>query len=220
MKVLQSICQQVWKTQQWPQEWKRSVFIPIPKRGNAKACSNYHTLELISQASKVVFKILQARLQQYVNHELSDVQARFRKGRGISYQIDNICWIIEKARDFQRNIHFCFFLTMPKPLTMWITINWKILKEMGITDHLIFLLRNLCAGQEAKIRTGHGTTDWFHIGKGVRQGCLLSLSLFNLYAEYTMRNVGLEEAQAGIKTAARNINNLRYADDTNPYGRK
>ena len=103
---------------------------------------------------------------------------------------------------------------MPKPLTVWITINWKILKEMGIIDHLTFLLRNLYTGQEATVRTGHGTTDWFQIGKGVCQGCILSPCLFNFYAEYIMRNTGLEEAQAGIKIAGRNINNLRYADDT------
>ena len=105
-------------------------------------------------------------------------------------------------------------LTMPKPLRVGITINWKILKEMGISDHLIYLLRNLCTGQEATVRTVHGTTDWFQIGKGVHQGCILSPCLFNLYAEYIMRNAGLEEAQAGIKIAGRNINNLRYADDT------
>ena len=104
--------------------------------------------------------------------------------------------------------------TMPKPLTVWITINWKILKELGIPDHLTWLLSNLYAGQEATVRTGHGTTDWFQIGKGVRQGCILSLCLFNFYAEYIVRNAGLEEAQAGIKIAGRNINNLRYADDT------
>ena len=105
-------------------------------------------------------------------------------------------------------------LTLPKPLNVWITINWKILKEMGIPDHLTCLLKNLYAGQEATVRTEHGTTDWFQIEKGVRQGCMLSPCLFNLYAEYIMRNAGLEEAQAGIKIAGRNINNLRYADDT------
>ena len=103
---------------------------------------------------------------------------------------------------------------MPKPLTVWITKNWKNLKEMGIPDHLICLLRNLCAGQKATVRTGHGPTEWLKIGKGVHQGCILSLCLFNLYAEYIMRNAGLEDAQAGIKIAGRNINNLRYADDT------
>ena len=108
VNVLHSICQQIWKIQQWPQDWKRSVFIPIPKKGNAKECSNYCTIALISHASKVMFKILQARLQQYLNHELPDVQAGFRKGRGIRDQIANICWIIEKARQFQKNIYFCF----------------------------------------------------------------------------------------------------------------
>ena len=126
--MLHSICQQIRKTQQWPQDQKRSVFIPIPKKGNAKECSNYCTIALISHASKVMLKILQPRLQQYVNHELPDVQTGFRKGRGTKDQIANIHWIIEKAREFQKNIYFCL-LTMPKPLTVWITINcgkfWK-----------------------------------------------------------------------------------------------
>ena len=122
VKVLHSICQQIWKTQQWPQAWKMSVFIPIPKKGNAKECSNYHTIALISHASKVMLKILQTRLQQYVNHEFPDVQAGFRKGRGTRDQIANIHWIIEKARDFQKNIYFCF-IDYAKPLTVWITIN-------------------------------------------------------------------------------------------------
>ena len=120
LEVLHSICQQIWKMQQWPQDWKRSVFIPIPKKGNAKECSNYRTTALISHA--VMLKILQARLQQYVNHELPDVQAGFRKGRGTRDQIANIRWIIEKAREFQKTSTFAL-LTMPKPLTMWITIN-------------------------------------------------------------------------------------------------
>ena len=119
-----------------------------------------------------------------------------------------------KKQESSRKASISALLTMPKPLTVWITINWKILKEMGIPDHLTCLLRNLYAGQEATVRTGHGTTDWFQIGKGVRQGCILSPCLFNLYGEYIMRNAGLEEAQAGIKIAGRNINNLRYADDT------
>ena len=119
-----------------------------------------------------------------------------------------------KNQESSRKTSISALLTMPKPLTVWITINWKILKEIGIPDRLTCLLRNLCAGQEATVRTGHGTTDWFQIGKGVRQGCILSPCLFNLRAEYMMRNAGLEEAQAGIKIARRNINNLRYADDT------
>ena len=127
MKVLHS-CQQIWKTQQWPLDWKTSVFTPIPKIGSAKECSNYHTIALTSHASKVMLKILQARLQQYVNHEVPDAQAGFRKGRGTRHQIANICWIVEKAREFQKNIYSAL-LTTPKPLTMWITTNhgkfWK-----------------------------------------------------------------------------------------------
>ena len=144
--MLHSICQQLLKTQQWPQDWKRSVFIPIPKKGNAKECSNYHTVALISHASKVMLKILQAKLQQHMNQEL-----------------------------------------------------FKFLKEMGTLDHLTCLLKNLYAGQQATVRSRHGTMDWFHIGKGVCQGCILSPCLFNLCAEYIMWNVWQDEAQAKIK---------------------
>src|SRR5574337_767784 len=214
VKVLHSICQQIWKTQQWPQDWKRSVFIPIPKKGNAKECSNYRTIALISHTSKVMLKILQARLQRYVNCEHPDVQTGFSKGRGTRDQIANICWIMEQAREFQKTIYFCFIDYAKAFDCVDHNKLWKNLKEMGIPDHLTCLLRNLYAGQEATVRTGHGTTDWFQIGKGVRQGCILSPCLSNLCAEYIMRNAGLEEAQAGIKTARRNINNLRYADDT------
>ena len=138
----------------------------------------------------------------------------FRRGRGTRDQIGNICWIIKKARDFQKNISFCF-IDYAKVFD-YVDHHklWKILQEMGIPDHMTCLLRNLHAGQEATVRTGRGTTDWFQIGKGVRQDCILSPCLFNLYAEYIMRNSGLYEAQAGIKIARRNINNLRYADDT------
>ena len=129
VKVLHSICQQIWKTQQWPQDWQRSVFIPIPKKGNAKECSNYHTITLISHASKVMLKILQARLQQYMNRELPDVQAGFRKGRGTRDQIANVRWIIEKGREFQKNIYFCF-IDYAKNFDMWITTNCgKFLKR-------------------------------------------------------------------------------------------
>ena len=149
-----------------------------------------------------------------MNHELPDVQAGFAKGRGTRNQIANICWIIKKAREFEKNIYFCFVDYAKAFDCMDHNKLWKILKEIGIPDHLTCLLRNLYAGQEAIVRSGHGTTDWFQIGKEVRQGYILSPCLFNLYAEYIMRNAGLEEAQAGIKIARRNINNLRYADDT------
>ena len=131
VKVLHSICQQIWKTQQWPQDWKRSVFIPIPKKGNAKECSNYHTIGLISHTSKVMLKILQARLQQYVNHELPDVQAGVRKGRGTRDQIANIRWIMEKAREFQRNTYFCCNDNAKAFDCVDHNKLWKILKEMG-----------------------------------------------------------------------------------------
>ena len=161
VKVLHSICQQIWKTQQWPQDWKRSVFIPIPKKGNTNECSNYYTIALISHASKVTLKILQARFQQYVNCELPDVQAGFRKGRGTIDQIANICWIIKKAREFQKNIYiyFCFIDYAKAFDCVDLKKLWKILQEMGIPDHLMCLLRNLYAGQETTVRTGHGTTD-------------------------------------------------------------
>ena len=211
-----------------------------------------------------MLKILQARLQQYVNCELPDVQAGFRKGRGTRDQIANIRWIMEKGREFQKNIYFCFIdyaktfdcvdhnklwkilkemgipeIKLPTSAGSWKKGRefqkniyfcfidyakafdcvdhkklWKMLQEMGMQDHLTCLLRNFYAGQEATVRTGHGTTNWFQIGKGVHQGCILSPCLFNFYAEYIMRKAGLEEAQAGIKIAGRNINNLRYADDT------
>ena len=155
-----------------------------------------------------------------MNCEIPDVQAGFRKCRGTRDQIANICWIIEKAKEFQKNMYFCFIDYAKAFDCVEHNKLWKILKEMGIPDCLTCLLRNLYTGQEATVRTGHGTTDWFQIAKGVPQGCILSPCLFNLYAEYIMRNTRLEEAQAGIKIAERNIKNLRCADDTNPYGRK
>ena len=158
-----------------------------------------------------MLKILQVRLQKYMNQEVPDVQAEFRKGRGTRDQTANICWIIEKAREFQENTYFAL-LTTPKPLNVGSQQTGKFFKgweyqktkrererEMGIPDHLISLLRNLYAGQEATVRTGYGKTDWFQIGKGVHQGCILSPCLFNVYAEYIMRNAGLDEAQVGIK---------------------
>ena len=160
-----------------------------------------------------MLKILQARLQQYVDHELPDVQAGFRKGRGTRDQIANICWITRKATKFQKNVYF-YFIDFAKAFDC---VNYnklrKICEEMGIPDHLTCPLRNLYACQETTVRTEH-RTDWFQIGKGICQGCVLSPGLFNLYAKYIMQNARLDEAQAGIKIAGRNINNLRYADYT------
>ena len=174
LKVLHSICQQIWKTQHLPQDWKRSVFIPVPKKGNVKQCSNYHTIALISHASKVMLKIFQARLQQYMNCELPDGEAGFSKSRRTRDQIANIHGIIKKSREFQKNTYFCFIDYAKDFDCVGHNELWRILKEMGIPDHLTYLLRKLYAGQEATVRTGHGTTGWFQIGKVVRQGCILS----------------------------------------------
>ena len=181
---------------------KNQFSFQFPK-SNAKQCSNYHTIALISHTNKVVLKILQARLQQHVNHELWDVQAGFRKGRGTRDQTDNICCIIKKARKFQKNICFCFIDYAKAFDCVDNKKLWKILQEMGIPDHLTYLLRNLYEAQEATVRAGHGTTDWFQIGKGVCQGCIFSPCLFNLYTEFIMQNAILDEAQAGIKIAGR-----------------
>ena len=169
----------------WPQNGKRSVFIPIPKKGNAKECSNSYTIVLISHASKVMLKILQARFEQYVNREIPAVQAGFRKHRGTRDQIANIHWIIKKQKNLRKTSTSA---SLTKAFD-YVDHNkrWKILQEMGIPDRLTCLLRNLYAGQEAIIRTGQGITDWFQIEKGICQGCILLPCLFNLYAEYIMR---------------------------------
>ena len=161
--MLPSICHQTCKTQQWPQDWKRPVFISIPKKGYAKECSNYCTIALISHASKVMLRMLQAKIQQYVSRELPDVQAGFRKGRDTRDQIANIHWIIEKAREFQKN--FCFIDCAKVFDCVDHNKLWKSLQGMGTQDYLTCLLRNLHTGQEATVRTEHGTTDWFQIGK-------------------------------------------------------
>ena len=164
-------------------ELEKVSFHSNPTKGNAKECSNYHTIVLISHTCRVMLKILQGRLQQYVNGELPDVQAGFRKGRGTRDQIANIHWIIKKAREFQKNIYFCFIDNSKAFDSVDHHKQWKILKEIGIPDHLTCLLRNLYTGQEATVRTGHRTTDWFQIVKEVCQDYILSLCLFNLYSE-------------------------------------
>ena len=166
-----------------------------------------------SPVSKVILKILQARLKQYLNCELPDVQAGVEKAEEPKIKLPTSAESSKKQESSRKKTSISALLTKPKPLIVWITINWKILKEMGIPDHLSCPMRNLYEGQKATLRTGHGTY-WFQIGKGVCQGCILSPCLFNFYAEYIMRNAGLEETQAGIKIAGRNINNLRYAVDT------
>ena len=174
---------------------KGQFFTPGPKKGNAKECSNYCTIAFILHTSKVMLKILQARLQQYLNHELPDVQAGFRKGRGTRDQTANIHWVIKKKQESSRKTSTFALLTTPKPLTVWITTNWKILQEIPTTWPVSW---EICmyAGQEATVRIGHRTTDWFQIRKGVFQSSIFSFYLFNLYAEYIMRNAGLDETSS------------------------
>ena len=167
IKVLHSVCKQIWKTQQSPHDWKRLILIPIPKKGSTKECANHQTSEHISHSSKVMLKIFHGRLQHYVNQELPDVQAGFRKGRGTRDQIAKLHWIIEKAREFQKNIYLCFIDYTKAFDCVDHDKLWKALRDIGMPDHLIYLLRNLYAGQEATVRTLYGTTDWFKIKKGV-----------------------------------------------------
>ena len=174
IKVLHSVCHLIWKIQQWPQDWKRSIFIPVPKKGSTTECANHRTIALLSDASKVMLKILHARLQRYANQELPDVQAGFRKGRGTRDQTANIRCITEKAREFQQNIYLCFISYAKAFDYLDHKKLWKALKEKETPDYLSCLLRNLYAGQEATVRTLYETTFQFKIEKEVGQGCLLS----------------------------------------------
>ena len=174
VKVLHSICQQIWKTQQWPRDWKRAVFILIPKKDNAKECSNYHTIVLISHASKIMLKILQVRLQQYMNCELPDVKLDLEKAEEPEIKLPTSAGSSKKQETSRKTSIFCFIDYAKAFDCVYHDELWKILKYMGITDHLTCLLRNLYAGQEATVRTGHGTTDWFQIRKGVDKCCILT----------------------------------------------
>ena len=158
---------EIWKTQQWPQDWKRTILIPIPKKGSAKECSGQRMIALISHSSKAMLKILQARLQHYMNQELPDVQAGFRKDRGTRDLTVNICWIIEKAREFQKNIYLCS-IDYSKSLTVWIITNGGKLLNRWEYQTTLPLLRNVSMDQEARVRTLYGTTDWFRIEKGIQ----------------------------------------------------
>ena len=195
-------------------ELEKASFPLSPKKGSGKDCSNYCTIVLILHVTKVTVNILTVRLSQYVKWERPYVQAGFRKRRGARNQIVDICWFIVKARVFQKNIYFCFIDYAKDFDCVDHNKLWKILQEIGIPDHLTCLLRKLYAGGETPVRIEHESTDWFQIVKGLCQDCMLSPCLFNFYAKYIMWNASLDEAQAGINISARNINNLRYADDT------
>ena len=192
--MLHSICQEIWKTQQWPQDWKKSGFTWIPKKGDVKECSNYCTIALISHVSKVMLKILQARLQQYMNCELPDVQTGFRKGRGTREQIVNILWIIKKQEVPGKHLFLLYWLFQ----SLWLCGSQQTMENSlrdGNTRPPDLPPEKSVCRLEATVRTGHGTADWLQMGKEVSQGCILSPCLFNLYADYIMRNAGLAEAQ-------------------------
>ena len=215
MKVLiwwLHLCNKVWKTGVWPLDWKRSVFVPIPKKGDARECSNNRTIALISHASKVLLKIIQRRMEPYVEQELSQTQAGFRDGE-LVIRFQNIRWIMETAREYQKRLYMCF--TDYSKAFDCVDHNklWTILLRMGVPYHLVALMKNLYTNQEAAVRTDFGLTDWFSIGKGVRQGCILSPYLFNMYCEFIMRRANIND-RIGAHIGGHIINMLQYADDT------
>jgi hypothetical protein len=212
--VVTELCRKIWSTGEWPEDWKKSVFIPIPKKGDARLCENNWTISLISHVSKVLLKIIQGRMESHAQRELPDVQAGFRKLRGTRDQIGNVRRIMERAREFNQEIFLCFIDYSKAFDCVDHAVLWQTLRTMGIPEHLIWLLRNLYHNQKAEVRTEYGSTETFGIGKGVRQGCILSPTLFNLYAEKIMREAIAEDTEEGIRIGGRTINNLRYADDT------
>jgi len=214
VRTITKLCNQIWRTGEWPEDWKRSVFIPIFKKGDARECGNYRTIAMISHTSKILLKIIHKRMEKTIERELPANQAGFRKARGTRDHIANIRWIMERQREYGQEVHMCFIDYSKAFDCIDHTLLWRTLIEMGIPKHLVKLLKGLYVDQEAVIRTEYGDTEKFKIRKGVRQGCILSPFLFNLYAERIMRRAGLEEATEGVRIAGKILNNLRYADDT------
>lgn len=214
IKRITQLCNLIWKKKEWPLDWRRSVFIPLPKKGDTRECANNRTIALIPHMSKILLKIINKRLEPYIEKELPDEQAGFRKDRGTRDQIANLRWIMEETREFQQKI-FIGFLDYSKAFDcVNHELMWKILRRMGVPAHLVELIRALYKNQEARVRTSEGETNWFGINKGVRQGCILSPKIFNMYTEYIMRVAELDTMEVGIRIGGRRINNLRYADDT------
>jgi len=211
--ALTTLCQQIWISNLWPQEWRRSIYLPLPKKGDLRLCTNYRTIALIPHASKILLKIIQSRLATYFEREMSEEQAGFRKGRGTRDQISNIRWILERAMEYGKIVFMCFIGYNKAFDCVDHRRLWNTLRSMGVPEHLIILIKSLYTKQEAAVRTEYGNTEWFEVSKGVRQGCILSPYLFNMYGEYILRRVGFEEDK-GIKVGGRTINNLRYADHT------
>jgi hypothetical protein len=211
--AIHQLCNKVWRSRTWPEEWKQSVFLTLPKKGDASECKNHRTIALIPHASKILLHIINERLRPHLERELPVEQAGFRKGRGTRDQIANIRHIMEKCLEFQRNIYMCFIDYAKAFDCVRHSALWTALHEMGIPAHLIHLIRNLYDGQAACVRTEKGNSDWFVLGQGVRQGCILSPSLFNLYAEFIMRRA-MDGWSGGLSIGGRKVSNLRYADDT------
>ena len=213
VKTLTSICNCIWKNKKWPKDWKKSVFVPIFKKGCKKECGNYRTIALISHASKVLLKVILKRLEAFLLPELPDEQAGFKRGRGTRDHIANLRWLLESSREYQQDIFICFIDYKKAFDCVDLERMWITLKDMGVPLHLIILLKNLYANQEATVRTEFGETDKINIGKGVRQGCILSPILFNIYAERVMREA-LVDYDGGVRIGGLRLTNLRYADDT------
>jgi hypothetical protein len=214
VQVLKALCQSIWRTGVWPKDWKTSIYVPIYKKGDATDCSNYRTIALIAHASKVMLKIIMGRMESYVEKEIPEVQAGYRKGRGTRDHIANLRWTMERAREYNQDIFLCFIDYSKAFDSVDHSRMWNTLKDMGFPIHLVVLLKSLYENQVARVRTDFGDTDSFGIGKGVRQGCILSPCLFNLYAERIMREAGLEEVEEGIHIGGKVVNNLRFADDS------
>jgi len=214
IEILTQLCQRIWISGKWPDDWKRSVYIPIPKKGDPRECENNRTISLISHASKVLLKIIHSRIERQMEREMPDTQAGFRKRRGTRDQFHNLRSIMERAREYNEDVYMCFIDYSKAFDSVHHEKLWNTLRQMGIPEHYVQLLKSLYDNQESTVRTEFGETESFKIGKGVRQGCILSPYLFNLYSERIMREAGLDEIEEGVKIGGRNLNNLRYADDT------
>lgn len=211
--MLHKLCNLIWKDKNWPTDWTRSVFLPLPKKGDTRDCKNNRTISLISHASKILLYIIVERIKQYIHREIPPEQAGFVEGRGTRDQIANIRNIMEKAMEFNFPVYMCFIDYSKAFDTVQHQKLWMSLVSMGFPKHVVELLRTLYAHQESVVRTACGDSAWFNIEQGVRQGCILSPHLFNAYAEYIMR-MALDNCMSGISIGGRRINNLRYADDT------
>ena len=212
--VMAILCQKIWTTTEWLQDWKQSVYLPLPKKGDSRECSNNRTIALLTKGSKVLLQILQWRLEPYMEREMPVEQAGFQKGRGTRDHITNLRWLMEVSSEYQKNVYLCFIDYSKAFDCTDHNRLWLSLRSMGIAEHLIVLMKNLYEGQEATVCTSHGDTEWFGIGKGVQQGCILSPYLFNLYAEKIMCKAELDEDGLEVRVGRLMLTNLWYSDDT------